>query len=117
MARILAEFHRLHGKARTVMETIVYGLVASVAAVAFQMVVNWVYARCYTVPAAGNFWNFALLSLCVIVVASLMAGWMMFSFCPDAAGSGIPQVKLRFWKEFGASAPRIAFVKFLAGAG
>src|SRR5215470_13428798 len=108
---ISAEFHRIHDKARPVIGTIVYGLVASLAAVAFQLALNWLYVRCYRVPAAGNFSRFALLSLGVIVVASLIAGWLMFAFCPEAAGSGIPQVKLRFWKEFGASPRRIAFVK------
>jgi H+/Cl- antiporter ClcA len=35
---------------------------------------------------------------------------------PSAAGSGIPQLKLAFWKEFGWSSPRIMWVKFVAGA-
>ena len=34
---------------------------------------------------------------------------------PAAAGSGIPQVKLAFWKEFGHSPRRIAAIKFFAG--
>ncbi len=33
---------------------------------------------------------------------------------PAAAGSGIPQVKLAFWKEFGHSPRRIAAIKFFA---
>lgn len=115
MGTIPAEFHRIHDKARPVIGTIVYGLVASLAAVAFQLALNWLYARCYMRPAAGNFWHFALLSLGAIVVSSLIAGLLLFVFCPEAAGSGIPQVKLRFWKEFGASPRRIAFVKFVAG--
>jgi chloride channel protein, CIC family len=112
---ISADFHRIHGKARPVIGTIIYGLVASLAAVAFQLALNWLYARCYRMPATGKFWHFAFFSLGVIVVASLIAGWLVFAFCPEAAGSGIPQVKLRFWKEFGASPRRIAFVKFVAG--
>ncbi|HJT80378.1 MAG TPA: chloride channel protein, partial [Chthoniobacterales bacterium] len=113
---ISTEFHRFHDKARPIIGTIVYGVVASLAAVAFQLAVQWIYARCYLVPAAGNFAHFALLSLGAIIVVSLIAGWLMFAFCPDAAGSGIPQVKLRYWKEFGAAPRRVAFVKFLAGA-
>jgi CIC family chloride channel protein len=115
MPSIAEEFHRIHDKARPVTGTVVYGLVASLAAVAFQLALNWLYTRCYTQPAAGNFWRFASLSFGVIVVSSLVAGWLLFAFCPEAAGSGIPQVKLRFWKEFGAAPRRIAFVKFIAG--
>ena len=42
-------------------------------------------------------------------------GWLLNSFCPEAAGSGIPQAKLAFWKEFGFAPKRIAWIKFLAG--
>jgi CIC family chloride channel protein len=112
---ISAEFHRFHDKARPIIGTIIYGAVASLAAVAFQVALNWIHRRCYIVPAAGNFGRFALLSLGVIIAVSLIAGWLLFAFCPEAAGSGIPQVKLRYWKEFGATPRRIAFVKFVAG--
>ena len=39
----------------------------------------------------------------------------MNSFCKEAAGSGIPQLKLAFWKDFGFVPWRVAWVKFLAG--
>ncbi|MFL6515929.1 MAG: chloride channel protein [Chthoniobacterales bacterium] len=115
MAGISTVFHRIHGQARPVVGTIAYGLVASAAAVAFQVTLNWVYNRCYVGPAAGGFWRFAALSFVVITISSLIVGWLLQSFCPDAAGSGIPQVKLRFWKEFGSAPRRIAFIKFIAG--
>ncbi|MDQ6655385.1 MAG: chloride channel protein [Verrucomicrobiota bacterium] len=115
MASLSAEFNRIHGKARPVIGTLLYGLVASLAAVAFQLALNWLYARCYTTPATGNFWRFVGLTFAAIVVSSLIAGWLLHSFCPEAAGSGIPQVKLRYWKEFGAAPRRIAFVKFIGG--
>ena len=97
MASISAEFHRIHDKARPVIGTMVYGLVAGFAAVAFKLALNWLYKWCYQVPATGIFWHFALLSLGTIIIASLIAGWLLFAFCPEAAGSGIPEVKLRFW--------------------
>ncbi len=115
VASIPAEFHRIHDKARPVIGTCLYGLVASLAAVGFQLAVNWLYERCYKVPAAGDFWRFVGLTLAVIVVTSLIAGWLLNSFAPDAAGSGIPQVKLRYWKEFGHAPRRIAWIKFIGG--
>ena len=70
---------------------------------------------CYKSPAASGFWHFAGISLAVIVVTSLIVGWLLNSFCPEAAGSGIPQAKLAFWKEFGFAPKRIAWIKFVAG--
>ncbi|MGA3171836.1 MAG: chloride channel protein [Chthoniobacteraceae bacterium] len=114
--RSLAErFQQIHGKARPVLCTCLYGLVASLAAVGFQLAINWIYQRCYKNPSAGAFSHFAWISLAVIVASSLLAGWLLNSFCPEAAGSGIPQVKLAFWKEFGYVPRRIAWIKFIAG--
>ena len=114
--RTLAEqFQRIHGKARPVLSTCLYGLIASLSAVAFQVTIGWIYKRCYSIPAAGNFTHFVWISLTAIVLSSLLAGWLLTSFCPEAAGSGIPQVKLAYWKEFGYAPRRIAWIKFLAG--
>lgn len=88
---------------------------ASLAAVAFQLAINWIYRRLYLVPSSGAFWPFAWTSLAVIVVSSLIVGWLLNSFSPEAAGSGIPQVKLSYWKEFGFAPRRIAWIKFIAG--
>jgi CIC family chloride channel protein len=50
-----------------------------------------------------------------MVGSSLLVGWLLNSFCREAAGSGIPQLKLAFWKEFGTVPWRVAWVKFVAG--
>ena len=71
----------------------------------------------------GTFVRFAKLSLggflaasfAVIVVTSLVAGLLLSRFCPDAAGSGIPQLKLAFWKDFGYVPAKVVWVKFVAG--
>lgn len=114
-ARFFAQFQKIHGKSRPVVSTCLYGLIASLAAVAFQLAINWIYRRCYQHPSTGAFWHFAWTSLAVIVVSSLIVGWLLNSFSPESAGSGIPQVKLAYWKEFGFAPRRIAFVKFIAG--
>jgi chloride channel protein, CIC family len=92
---VAAEFHRFHGKARPVIGTCLYGLVASLAAVAFQLSINWLY-QSFKFPASGGTARFAVITLAIVVVTSLLVGWLLNSFCPEAAGSGIPQVKLRF---------------------
>ena len=115
MASIAAQFHRFHDKARPVIGTCIYGLAASAAAVAFQLSINWIYDRCFKIPAGGGMARFIAITFLVVVVTSLIVGWLLNSYCPEAAGSGIPQVKLRYWKEFGAASRRIALVKFVAG--
>ncbi|MEO8352629.1 MAG: chloride channel protein [Chthoniobacteraceae bacterium] len=65
--------------------------------------------------ATGGSLRFLWISLAMIVTTSLIVGWLLHSFAPAAAGSGIPQVKLNFWKEFGHAPRRIALVKFVAG--
>jgi CIC family chloride channel protein len=59
--------------------------------------------------------NFAWASFCVIVGTSLISGFLLNRFAPEAAGSGIPQLKLAFWKDFGYVPWRVAWVKFIAG--
>ncbi len=115
MGKFSEKFENIQGKSRPVVSTCLYGLVASLAAVAFQLVINWIYRFLYVSPSVGNFWHFAWVTLAAMVVGSLIVGWLLNSFCPEAAGSGIPQVKLAYWKEFGFAPRRIAAVKFVAG--
>jgi CIC family chloride channel protein len=115
MKSIAERFQQIHAKARPVLGTCLYGLVASLAAVGFQLAINWIYQRCYLDPAGHGFERFAIVSLAAIVGSSLLAGWLLTTLCPEAAGSGIPQVKLAYWKEFGYAPRRIAWIKFVAG--
>ena len=116
MESIAEKFRKIHGRAGPVISTCLYGLVASLAAVGFQLLINWLYNFCFKSQTGSGFWRFAGISLAVIAVTSLIVGWLLNSFCPEAAGSGIPQAKLAFWKEFGFAPKRIAWIKFLAGA-
>ena len=108
-------FHQINARARPLLATCLYGLVASLSAVAFQLTINWIYHYCYRLPAAGSLAHFAWITLLAIVASCLLAGWLLTSFCPEAAGSGIPPVKLAYWKEFGYAPRRLAWIKFLAG--
>ncbi|NBV24617.1 MAG: chloride channel protein, partial [Proteobacteria bacterium] len=44
----------------------------------------------------------------------MISGWLLHSVCTDAAGSGIPQLKTSFWKDFGYVPWRVLWVKFVA---
>ncbi len=97
------------------MQTCVYGLGAGVATVAFQLGMNWLYRLGLVGLSHQSIGVFLAGSFAVMVVSSLLAGWLMNSLCREAAGSGIPQLKLAFWKDFGTVPWRVAWVKFIAG--
>ena len=59
--------------------------------------------------------TFLLGSLAVIVATSLVVGWLLSRFAPEASGSGIPQLKAAFWKDFGFVPWRVVWVKYVAG--
>jgi CIC family chloride channel protein len=106
---------RLPARGRTVLISCVYGLSAGAAAVAFQLGINWVYRFGIVQLSHQSPMAFLLGSLAVLVGSSLLVGLLLNVFCRDAAGSGIPQLKLAFWKDFGFVPWRVAWVKFLAG--
>ena len=114
--QVLARYlQKLPGQTRAVSETCLYGLAAGAATVAFQLAMNWIYRLGLVRLSHQSMTTFLIGSFAVIVTSSLLVGWLLSSFCREAAGSGIPQLKLAFWKEFGTVPWRIAWVKFVAG--
>lgn len=93
----------------------VLGLLAGLSSVLFMWMVNLVYARTFLSFAAGPAPAFILSSLLTIVVTSALVGLLLNVFSPEAAGSGIPQVKSAYWKELGNVKLKPVLVKFLAG--
>jgi chloride channel protein, CIC family len=106
---------RLPGKTRTLLNSCAYGVSAGLSAVAFQLGISWLYRLGLVTLSHQSKLTFALGSLAVMVVSSLAVGILLNLYCPVAAGSGIPQLKLAFWKDFGAVPFRVAWVKFVAG--
>ena len=106
---------KLPRQTRVVLQTCLYGLSAGVSAVFFQLAINWLYRLGLVELSHQSFSTFLFGSLAIIVVASLGSGWLLNVFHREAAGSGIPQLKLAFWKDFGVVPWRAAWVKFVAG--
>lgn len=98
-----------------VLATCVYGLGAGLAASLFQLSVSFTYRNTILRAKEQSFVGFALWTLVILVTASLLVGWLLNSFCKEAAGSGIPQLKLAFWKDFGYVPLRTVWVKYVAG--
>jgi CIC family chloride channel protein len=106
---------RLPKQTRTLLHSCAYGISAGLAAVAFQLGITLVYKKGLVALASESKLTFVLGSLAITLVSSLIVGLLLNLFCPVAAGSGIPQMKLAFWKDFGAVPFRVAWVKFVAG--
>ena len=115
MQVLARHLQKLPGQTRAVAETCLYGLAAGAATVAFQLGMNWLYRLGLVQLSHQSMTTFLIGSFAVIVTSSLLVGWLLNSFCREAAGSGIPQLKLAFWKEFGTVPGRVAWVKFAAG--
>lgn len=86
------------------------------AAVAFQLAIKCVYNFTLLELSHRSLRTFLVGSCVVIIGTAFVSGYLLSSFCPEAAGSGIPQLKLAFWKDFGYVPWRVVWVKFLAGS-
>jgi CIC family chloride channel protein len=115
MQILVRYLQRLPKQSRAVLQTCLCGLGAGASAVFFQLGINWLYRLGLGKLSHQSTSTFLIGSLAIIVVSSLLMGWLLNSFCREAAGSGIPQLKLAFWKDFGTVPWRVAWVKFLAG--
>jgi CIC family chloride channel protein len=107
---------RLPERSRFVFSIVLYGLAASLVAVAFQAAINWIFRTCFLNPAQVAPAQFAWISLGVISTVSIFSGVLLTRLAPEAAGSGIPQLKLAFWKDFGHTPAGLGWVKFIASA-
>ncbi len=107
---------RLPERSRFVAAIVLYGLAASLVAVALQVAITWIFWASFVYPSQVSSRWFPWISLGVISGVSILSGWLLTKFCPDAAGSGIPQLKLAFWKDFGHTPAWLGWVKFVASA-
>jgi CIC family chloride channel protein len=82
--------------------TAIYGVSSGLIAVAFMLTVNTLFGLVWHRLAALSTLNFVLASFGVITLSSAASGLLMTNVRPDAAGSGIPQLKAAYWKDLGA---------------
>ncbi len=111
--------NKLPAQTRGVVLTCIYGAVGSLVAVAFHHAIGFIFDQIWD-PLAElpkpEFWKFAAISFGVISTATLISGFLLANFAPDAAGSGIPQLKLAYWRDMGVMPFKTIWVKFIAGA-
>ncbi|MBU4485714.1 MAG: chloride channel protein, partial [Candidatus Delongbacteria bacterium] len=107
--------HKLPENVRPIIITGFLSVIAALTAVFFMIILKKVYLHTYVEFAQHSKLYFMAASFILIVVSSLIVGFLLFVFAPEAAGSGIPQVKASYWKEMGNMKIKPIIVKFLAG--
>jgi len=100
--------------ARKVIETILLSVIAGLAAVVFLKAIDVLFQGTYVALAKFSTVAFVSGSFILIVCSSLVVCYLL-KRVPEAAGSGIPQLKVAYWKEMGFIPWRPVLVKFAAG--
>ena len=95
--------------------TAIYGVVSGLITVAFMVTVNKLFVLIWHNLTKLGPLGFAFASLSVITLTSIASGLLMAKLRPDAAGSGIPQLKAAYWKDLGVISYRAVVVKFIGG--
>jgi CIC family chloride channel protein len=106
---------KLPENAQLVFTTVLLSISSGVSAVGF-MVLNGLFFRSTFLSYAARSKGFFLFaSFLTITGTSILVGLLMSRVSPNAAGSGIPELKVSYWKELGYINPRPVVVKFVAG--
>jgi chloride channel protein, CIC family len=112
----IAHVRQVPATFRTILLPAVYGLFGGLAAVAFQKAVTIVFSILWEIPSQQmRPGTFTVFSLATILVTSIIAGLILIFVSREAAGSGIPQVKVAYWKDFGFMPAKVVIAKFVAG--
>src|SRR6201994_688438 len=94
----------------------VYGLCGGLAAVAFQSALNLTFSLLWGVASRPTgHGTFVFFSLLTIVVTSISASLILMFVSCAASGSGIPQVMVAYWRDFGFMPAKVVLAKFFAG--
>jgi CIC family chloride channel protein len=115
LRRFVAMVRGLPENTRDLLHTILLGVASALSAVAFLLLTNYVFKGTYLAFMERSLTFFMTASFCVIMGTSLAVGLLLSKIEPDAAGSGIPQLKAAYWKEVGYVHWRPVLVKFIAG--
>lgn len=109
------QFQRIPESTRSLLFTAIYGLCGGLAAVVFELGINWIYLSTFVALSHRTLEVFLIGTFAIVMLCSLGGGILMDRVDQSAAGSGIPQLKFAFWQDFGFVRPKTIVVKFFAG--
>jgi len=113
--RMLSPLRRLPYNTRILIYTIICGVFAGTAAVFFMIGINLLFDRTFIEFSKHSVIFFLTASFLTIMGSSLVVGLLLYRYSPESAGSGIPQLKVAYWKEIGYVPAAPVIVKFVAG--
>jgi CIC family chloride channel protein len=111
----LSYIKRIPERTRTIATIVVLSLAAACMAVAFLFLTNHLFSWTFGWYATRSKVFFLISSFATIMTTSLIVGVLLNKLSPDAAGSGIPQLKAAYWTELGYVPIKPVLVKFIAG--
>lgn len=100
---------------RVLLQTVILAVIAGGLAVCFMLCINFFFEHTFLAFAERSKTFFLVGSFIVIMGTSLAVGLLLFRYSPDAAGSGIPQLKAAYWKDLGYVPFKPILIKFVAG--
>ena len=89
------------------------GVVGCGVAVLFHHAINFIHHSLWFPLSNGNFQSFFIIGFFVLSLVGLANGWLLSKFAPEAAGSGIPQLKTAYRENRRQISVRIVRVKFI----
>jgi CIC family chloride channel protein len=97
---------------------VIAGIACGLVAVGFHLTIDGLFRA---VKALGRSWGgdgygFWIFMCFAPAVGGLLTGLVLQFLAPGAAGSGIPQVKARYYRDFGVFKLREAFFRFVVGS-
>lgn len=116
---------RLSTSQRFFLLCIIAGVLCGLAAVSFHFAIGWVFNSLFTyaLPVAANLadvgtegWlRFGLIMTLAPALGGLIVGILLNTLAPQAAGSGIPQTKSAYYRNFGLIRFKEGIWRFLLG--
>ncbi|MFV0415989.1 MAG: chloride channel protein [Chthoniobacterales bacterium] len=101
---------------RLISITVLAGILGSLLAVAFTKSIDFIALTIWEPVFTFSALEVILYSGGILLLVGLITGVLLAFIAPEAAGSGIPQVKLSYWRDMGRIPARTVVTKFIAGA-
>lgn len=100
---------------RDIIEVIILFFVSALSAIIFHLGTNLIYSSTFLRFAILLKTKFLIYSFMTIISITLISGFLLFKLAPEAAFSGIPQVKAAYKRDMGYILLKPVIVKFLGG--
>ncbi len=109
-------FQALPPQTRSIILTVLVGIVSGIGAVALQRSIEIIYQFIYGHATREALGALAVQSFIAITVCTFIAGVLLSRVDSSAGGSGVPQSKVAYWRDFGVIPFRHVWVRFVSAA-